>query len=63
MADLRPRNMIFFEELSDAQDGQKLECRAKTRGWKTEFNLLVICEYNMEGTGGVRYKSNSSIRV
>ena len=63
LADLRFGNMIFFEELSDAQDGRKLECRAKTRGWKTEFNLLVICECNMVGLGGVRYKWNSSIRV
>ena len=39
------QNTIIIEELSEKQDGQKLECKAKEQGLKAEFNLLVICEY------------------
>ena len=42
------QNTINIEELSEKQDGQKLECKAKEQGMKAEFNLLVICEYNLE---------------
>ena len=38
------RNTIVIEELSAVQDGQKLECRIKTHGWKAKFSLFVICE-------------------
>ena len=57
------RYTVFIEELSEKQDGQKLECRTKTHGWKREFNLFVICEYNLEGLRGASYKCISSIRV
>ena len=46
------QNTIIIEELSEKQDGQKLECKAKEQGLKADFNLLVICEYNLEGLLG-----------
>ena len=47
-AEVRSQNTIFIEELSEKQDGLKFECRTKKQEERTEFNLLVICECNLE---------------
>ena len=48
-ANVKTQNTIIIEKLSEKHDGKKLECKSKTKGWKTEIDLLVICEYNLEG--------------